>query len=731
MPPSQPIPITGYADRFSAQSGQAIDFKVSSHSSAAYEARLVRVHSCDPNPQGPGVVEEAVESNLASSYPSRVQAVRLGSHMTVDMGEHLTGLKSFTVTALVFPTLTAAGLQGVFSTLDGNESSGFALAVSPEGAVAIAGGERLCTEKPLVDRRWYRLWLTYDAGSRTISVGQAPLHPAFDADDAASATHEVANPPAASSPSLVTVAALHAGLTGGHFNGKIEAPAVLADAVDGSVLAAGPGSPAGGVVAAWDFGQAIGTPTVKDTGPHGLDGLLVNLPTRAVTGACWDGSAMDWTQRPEHYAAIHFHDDDLYDCEWETDFTLDLPADLPSGVYAVRLRTAEGDEDAIPFFVTPRIGTPTARLAVLIPTFTYTVYANIARGNSDDSKRRQIEAWGAYPFDTDTHSEYGLSTYNRHSDGTGIAYSSRHRPIITMRPGVICYPDVPGSGLRHFAADAHLWYWLKHSGYDYDVITDDDLHEHGLAALEGYSAVMTTTHPEYHSPRSLDALSDYTGNGGRLLYLGGNGFYWKVALSDAWPGAVEIRRGEGGIRAWAAQPGEYYNAFDGTYGGLWRRNGRPPQQLCGVGFTSQGEHRGEPYRRTAASYDPDHAWIFAGIEDEVIGDFGLAGGGAAGFELDRADHRLGTPLNAVVLASSPGAGDHFVLVPEEILTHKESWNGESFESLVRADIVYFETGKGGAVFSTGSITFCGSLPWNDCDNNVSRMLRNVLDRFLA
>ena len=179
----------------------------------------------------------------------------------------------------------------------------------------------------------------------------------------------------------------------------------------------------------------------------------------------------------------------------------------------------------------------------------------------------------------------------------------------------------------------------------------------------------------------------------RLLYLGGNGFYWKVAVSDAWPGAVEIRRGEGGIRAWAAEPGEYFNAFDGTYGGLWRRNGRPPQRLAGVGFSAQGDHDGGPYTRTEASRDPAYSWIFDGIEGDILGDFGLSGGGAAGFELDRADLRLGTPLNAVILARSGNHGDSFVLVPEDILTHHDTWPHEPVESLIRADIVYFPTGQ--------------------------------------
>ena len=64
------------------------------------------------------------------------------------------------------------------------------------------------------------------------------------------------------------------------------------------------------------------------------------------------------------------------------------------------------------------------------------------------------------------------------------------------------------------------------------------------------------------------------------------------------------------------------------------------------------------------------------------------------------------------------------------LTNLLSWNGEPFEALIRADIVYFETAGGGAVFSVGSITFCGSLPVDGCDNNVSRMVRNVLEHFL-
>ena len=49
------LPITAYADRYSAAPGETVAFKVSSAASEDYEARLVRVISGDPNPAGPGV----------------------------------------------------------------------------------------------------------------------------------------------------------------------------------------------------------------------------------------------------------------------------------------------------------------------------------------------------------------------------------------------------------------------------------------------------------------------------------------------------------------------------------------------------------------------------------------------------------------------------------------------------------------------------------------------------
>ena len=448
-----------------------------------------------------------------------------------------------------------------------------------------------------------------------------------------------------------------------------------------------------------------------------------------MKGSGWTGDEHCWRHAPGHYGAIHFHDDDLHDCGWETDFTYEVPEDLPSGAYAARLSCGE-HEDMIPFFVRPRLGAPGAPICVLVPTFTYTVYGNYSRGLTNDEYRARSRSWGAREHTADDHREYGLSTYNFHRDGSGICYASRLRPVLNLRSGFLSYVDARGSGLRHYPADTHLLDWLEESGYRFDVVTDEDLHREGHDLIAPYQAVLTTSHPEYHTARTLDALERFLGEGGRLMYLGGNGFYWRVALHDDVPGAVEIRRAEGGIRAWAAEPGEYYNAFDGQYGGLWRRNDRPPQRLAGVGFSGQGQFVGSYYVRAPGADDPRAAWIFEGVPDRILGDFGLSGGGAAGFELDRVDHRLGSPPNTLILATSEQHGDTFVVVPEELLTHLSTWPGEPPEALIRSDMAFFETGRGGAVFSVGSITYCGSLSHNGYDNNISRITRNVLDRFV-
>jgi len=70
-----------------------------------------------------------------------------------------------------------------------------------------------------------------------------------------------------------------------------------------------------------------------------------------------------------------------------------------------------------------------------------------------------------------------------------------------------------------------------------------------------------------------------------------------------------------------------------------------------------------------------------------------------------------------------------MLVVTEEMTSNQPVIGEG-HPLVHADITFFEIEGGGAVFSTGSIAFAGSLPSNGFDNNIARLMGNVVRRFL-
>lgn len=643
------------------------------------------------------------------TFTPRLQTFSPGSYARTDGEVSVSPGEGLTIEATIFPTLAKPQCQTILSI------GALSLYLDGAGAVAVRLGEATATTGAAVAlHRWHRITASCDPVRGLLSVNVAPV-----AGQGVVRQGECAMPDEVGEIGgpVVIAARWQDGQATDHFNGKIEAPALHSSAMpDNDAL-----------VARWDFARDTSTTTVRDVGGAGLDATLVNLPTRGVTGAAWDGSEMCWRHAPEHYAAIHFHDDDIYDFGWGTDFDFTIPENLPSGIYVMRIRCGEA-EDAMPFFVCAARDKPRAKLCVLVSTFTYIVYGNHARPDFVPEWKRRFEAWDAYPNNPAEHREYGLSTYNNHSDGSGICHASHRRPLFNLRPGYLTFGYGEGSGLRHFQADSHLIAWLHAKGIEYDIVTDAELQAEGAAAIAGYDVVTTGTHPEYHTRETLDALQTYRDTGGNLLYLGGNGFYWRVALHPETE-AIEIRRAEDGIRAWAAEPGEYYNAFDGTYGGLWRRSGRPPQMLAGVGFSAQGNFNGAAYRRVC--HDPAFDWLFEGVEGDVLGDFGFSGGGAAGFELDRADTRLGTPGNAVVLASSFGHGDDFILVPEEQLTHLTNLPGEPEDSLIRADMVWFDVPGGGSVFATGSITFCGSLPWNGFDNDVSRLLENVVRRHIG
>ena len=82
----------------------------------------------------------------------------------------------------------------------------------------------------------------------------------------------------------------------------------------------------------------------------------------------------------------------------------------------------------------------------------------------------------------------------------------------------------------------------------------------------------------------------------------------------------------------------------------------------------------------------------------------------------------------MIVASSKSHTDIYLMTPEDMLDPTPDMSGTQNDT-IRADMVFFETAHGGAVFSTGSIAWAGAMAWNHYDNEVSQLMRNVLTRF--
>ncbi len=726
--------LLGYADEISVEPGEEIEFKVSSEDEGNFDLEIVRIRCGDDTPEGPGLKLYPVDAEVNGSYPARYQWTQVGSMVCFDKLPSL-ALKEFTLQAMIWPTLHKKEVQTVMGTWREDKRTGFALTVE-DGMATIRFGDGkdvfcLSTGTPMHERRWYLVVATLDCEAGTVFISQSPkvrYAGDYDADERYKTTRIS---PVVGGP--FRIAAHNRDRAGrtvatGHFNGKIDSPALsrraLADfEIEQLKHRYVPDDLKTDLVALWDFSKEMSGTTAYDIGPYGTHGEIVNMPTRAMKGWNHDGTEMNWTRRPDHYGAIHFHEDDLYDCKWETDAHWTIPESIRSGFYCARL--SQNDQQFyIPFYVRPSVHKPRARVALLVATCSYYAYANnhmgFDWGTLGEHSSNGFTVWDMDDVHLHMHPEHGLSMYDNHSDGSGVAYASRLRPFLHMGPCAV---------LWQYNADTHITDWLEEKEIAYDVITDDDLHEGGLTLLENYTCVMTTTHPEYTTTSMMRSLLAYQQGGGRFIYLGGNGFYWRVALHDTLPGVMEMRRAEDGMRSWIADGGEYYMSFNGELGGLWRRNGMAPETICGTGFSAQGFNFSSYYKRTDASEDPRASWIFEGIgRDEKIGDFGTVFGGAAGSEIDSIDHEAGTPPHALVVARADDFGVDFHWVNEEFHHSHSAVNGENCPFVV-CDMVYYEMPFGGAVFSVSSIAFAGSLAHNNYNNNVSRLLENVVTRF--
>jgi N,N-dimethylformamidase len=666
------VKIFGYTDRLSLKVGEKVQFHVSADGTNEAEAQLVRLIHGDEHPDGPGFIEEEIPCDANGIWQVEKQFTQVGSFLEVaDPDRKLALDRSLTLHAFIWPTRPdVAQRQCILGRWDNRRNVGYCLGINRTGRLEfwIGRGDEvdyLQAEMPLQKQVWYFVAATLD-----YKTGRATLYQEGVVNRYNSLLGKVTPIEYRSHVSEVfrfrqknfdETPFLMAGSRDWHelrgdfvsqlYCGKIDRSGAYDRALRREELDAirdGKFPTSEGMIAYWDTtagytDHGIGD-VVIDRGKFQLNANGYNRPVRAQTGWNWNGRNDCFRLAPHEYGGIEFYADAMIDSNWKVTKSLTLPKSLRSGCYAMRLRAGKGKglaEEYIVFFVRPI--EPKGRIAFLFATATYLAYAN-ERFALDG---QIVQPMGGQPptiaepdIEMYKNPEFGLGNYDSHADGAGVCYSSYRRPMLNMRPKY----RISAFGLPwNFPADLSVLAWLEHKGYDYDILTDEELELEGDAALAPYKCVLNSTHPEYYSERMMNATEDYIAGGGRYISMAGNTFCCNVSFRRDEPWVMECRKVGGHWKAWLARPGEYYMATTGQMGGLWNRLQRYGQKLVGSTFAGEGFAHSRPYRRMPDSYDPSVSWLTEGIAGDFIGDFGLGNGGAAGIEVDRYHLDFGTP----------------------------------------------------------------------------------------
>ena len=713
-----------YFDEWSRRPGQKVRMAISSELPELH-AIFVQLLSGPGDPKNPTLKSKEFPEILETVVSTRLQSTRVGSYADLPLSSPVQA--PLTVHLHFWPTFAESSKKQVILAVgEGQQSLNLEFS---GGKVRLSGeGGHLEASLDVQPQTWYSVAFTVGPdGIGFLDVARRTgLSSSSERVGVSGAVGSVAG-------SLLRVASAGLDAAGSPlqpFNGKVEGVTAWNIVLDGASIDGLHADRIPSVVAlgCWDFSKEMHSQSVIDITSRNPDGCVIGGAERAVTSHAWSGLSDDYHVVPNEYAAIQFHEDEMLDSNWEFDLEFNLPEDIPSGLYGVRL-TAPGFEDCYPLFVASRPDQE-ADVLFLFSTNTYMAYANDRLASMGDILSKVMPHELVIPEDEKylhEHDELGRSCYDTHSDGTPIRFSSRRRPILNVRPG---YPNFL-SGYRHFPADMYLLEWVARSGLTFHIATDDDVETDGIDLFRRYKTIVTSCHPEYWTLKGLNSLQDYLTHGGRIMYLGGNGFYWVTSIDPERPWIMEVRRDNSGTRCWNAPPGERTHLYGGVPGGLWRWRGRGPNRMLGVGFASEGWNVAQPFVRQPASYSGKGKEWFEGISAAVIGDNGYLLGGVAGDEVDRYDLALGSPADAEVLCTATGFANEYQLVIEDQLLGLPNQGGVDRQDVVRCDMVYFSIEGGGAVFSGSSIAYCGALAWNNFENDLEIVTTRVLLSFCS
>ena len=375
-----------------------------------------------------------------------------------------------------------------------------------------------------------------------------------------------------------------------------------------------------------------------------------------------------------------------------------------TGLYYVHLNARSGNFFSFPLIVAPAADAEPAEVAVLASTMDWNAYNDfggrsnyVAAGNLPIAPAVNVREESPYLRDT------GGRWWSRADESYDPLSFDRPEPVNRVEEHEDITTPMNRIGSEHVApATWRLVGWLEREGIPYDLFAENQF-DSGVLDLDRYKVLILDQHPEYWTRRMYDGLKAWVfERGGRLMYLGGNGLDCEVELVDDGRAARHLNGDQ-----------SYYVTNRDFTGGPFsfspRRIERAgkfecPAHLTGVRTTLTGMGTAAPFKVLEA----DH-FAFAGTglrEGDLFGhetlDMREVGQGASGHETDRTCEH--TPANARLLAkgTNPHEGG--------------------------AELVYFETDSGGAVFSTGSVSWICTLPVAD---DVSEITANVIRHLAA
>jgi len=292
------------------------------------------------------------------------------------------------------------------------------------------------------------------------------------------------------------------------------------------------------------------------------------------------------------------------------------------------------------------------------------------------------------------------------------------------------------TGYSHLMrGERFLHSWLERSGYEYDVISDLDLHRDPTLPV-GYKTVILNGHSEYWTVEAYEGIDRYLKAGGTAVVLSGNTMFWRTTFNTTGT-VMECRKYDERIGGRAGAPiGELFHSHDGHRGSLMRECGYPAWKVIGLECSGWGGVEA----RDAGVYHAEQAdhFLFQRPEKTGLTRGETFGHGPGGQSHKAIGHEYDVRLSTLVrMTKKTPPGGHLPTEPDGIVTlavGKRS-NAGALDYFtqptqapdgVLAEMIYWERPQGGRVFHAGSIGAGWAL---SVDPKLQALMRNVLHTF--